>query len=381
MGCIMNILYLYRGAATQSSGAGIHVREVVKNLARKNKVLLLADQADPVNHENVTEISMNIPKKKGTTYIYTILYLLYNLVRAASKSSIDIVYCRDIFSSSCAILLKKLWKIPFVYEVNGILSDESRIRGSSRVDIFFTRILEYIIFTNSDVFICVTEEIKKAIEEKYRNKKAYFVPNGANTTLFKPIENAAKLLGFDETAHYVVYVGSFAAWQGVDILIGAAAEVVQAVPNVRILLVGADGEKELLDMVTDLNLTDAVIFTGKVAHPDVPLYMNVGDVCVTPKRPLLSGYSPLKLYEYMACGKPVVASRIKGFEIVETVRAGILVEPENPVELSKTIVHLLRSEDLRKEMGKNGRAYVVENHSWVNVSEKIEEICLSIIHE
>ena len=380
MGCIMNILYFYRGAATQDTGAGIHVQEVVKNLARKNKVLLLADQAGSVNHENVTEISMNIPKKKGATYLYTFCYLLYNLVRAASKSSIDIVYCRDIFSSSCAILLKKLWKIPFVYEVNGILSDESRVRGSRGINIFLTRLLEYIIFTNSDVFICVTEEIKRTIEEKYRNKKAYVVPNGANTTLFKPIENAAKLLGFDETAYYVVYVGSFAAWQGVDILIKAAADVVQAVPNVKILLVGADGEKELLDMVTDLNLTDTVVFTGRVAHPDVPLYMNVGDVCVTPKRPLLSGYSPLKLYEYMACGKPVVASRIRGFEIVETVRAGILVEPEEPVELSEALVHLLRSEDLRKEMGKNGRAYVVEHHSWVNVSEKIEKICLSIIH-
>jgi starch synthase len=381
MGCTMNILYVYRAAATRDSGAGIHVREVVWNLALKNTVVLLADKVDPLNHENVTEIPMNIPKGKGITGILTIPYLFYTLVRVVSKNRIDIIYCRDIFSSFCAIFIKKLWEIPVIYEVNGILSDESRARGSGRARIFFTRIFEYVVFKNPDVFICVTEEIKKIIEKEHRKKKVYFVANGANTTLFKPIENAKELLGFDEAVHYVVYVGSFAPWQGVDVLIRAAAEVVQTVSPVTILLVGGDGEKELRDLVNDLNLKDTVIFTGKIPHADVPLYINSSDVCVTPKRPLVSGYSPLKLYEYMACGKPVVASRIKGFEAVETVRAGILVEPENPHDLSQALVYLLTLDDLRERMGKNGRAHVLENHSWAKVAERIDRICRETIGE
>jgi len=74
----------------------------------------------------------------------------------------------------------------------------------------------------------------------------------------------------------------------------------------------------------------------------VPEYINASNVCVVPKIPLKSGHSPLKLYEYMACGKPVVASRISGFEILEQNNAGILVEPENPEKLAKAILKLLK---------------------------------------
>lgn len=67
-----------------------------------------------------------------------------------------------------------------------------------------------------------------------------------------------------------------------------------------------------------------------VPYQKVPLYINASDICVTAKKSLKSGYSPLKLYEYMACGKQVVANRVNGFEILEKNKAGILVEPENP---------------------------------------------------
>jgi glycosyltransferase involved in cell wall biosynthesis len=373
----MNILYLYRGTVTQDSGAGIHVREVVRNLALNHRILLVADHGDPFDQEGIRIISMNIPKKKGFVYVFTMPYLLFYLLKTVSRNDIDLIYCRELFSCLCVIILNKIKKIPFVFEVNGILSDESKLRESYKFYVFSARILEYIVFNLSDTFICVTEEIKNVIEKKYKKKKVYFVPNGADTDLFTPVKNAHTRLGFDKSFSYVGYVGSFAPWQGVEILIKAAAEVVKTFPTVRVLLVGSDKKmNRILTLVSSLDLEDTIIFAGRVPHADVPLYLSVCDICVSPKRPLVSGYSPLKLYEYMACENPVIASRIKGFDIVETAHAGILVEPENPHDLAKAIVHLLGADDLKEEMGKNGRAYVIQNHSWKKVSNMIEEICL-----
>ena len=375
----MNILYIYRGSVNQLSGAGIHVGEVIRNLAQKNTVTLLVDEGDSFPGTQVTVIPMNIPRIKKLSFIMEISYLIFNTLKVACKINMDIIYCRDAVSCLCAILLNRIKKAPFIFEVNGILSDESRIRKSGRVSIALTRIFEHIIFTNSDTLICVTETLKRVIGERYK-KRVYFVPNGANTDLFRPIKDARKRLNLDEQVFYIGYVGSFAPWQGIDILVEAGAEVVKTFSNVKILLAGAHNEK-IVNKVRNLHMQDNVIFAGRIPHAEVPLYINASHICVTPKRPLQSGYSPLKLYEYMACGKPVIASRLEGFEILEKVNAGILVEPENSTALAKALITLYQSEEQRMEMGKNGREYVTTYHSWAKISQEIEDICLRTIAE
>jgi glycosyltransferase involved in cell wall biosynthesis len=122
-------------------------------------------------------------------------------------------------------------------------------------------------------------------------------------------------------------------------------------------------------------VSDEFIFTGIVPYEEVSKYISASDICVVPKRQLKSGYSPLKLYEYMACGKPVVASRVEGFTILEQNNAGILVEPENPENIANVIIKLLNDEKLREELGRNGREYVVKNHSWESVAKIVAEVC------
>jgi len=77
----------------------------------------------------------------------------------------------------------------------------------------------------------------------------------------------------------------------------------------------------------------------------------------------------------------VIASRVEGFEILEENHAGILVEPENPKELAKAIIKLLKDERLRRELGENGRKYVTKNHSWEAVARRVAEVCKSVVVE
>ena len=118
---------------------------------------------------------------------------------------------------------------------------------------------------------------------------------------------------------------------------------------------------------------------GRKPYDELPRYVAGIDVCINPYilDDIASGCSPLKLYEYMACAKPVVASRVCGFEVLESVGAGLLVSPDDPEELAGAVVSLLKDEGLREEMGKNGREYVVKSHSWESVAKRVLEVCES----
>ena len=140
---------------------------------------------------------------------------------------------------------------------------------------------------------------------------------------------------------------------------------------------------KLLGITSELGLSDKFTFTGRVPYEQVPLYINAADVCVAPfikERNSKIGLSALKTYEYLACGKPIVASSIPGVQdLIESSGGGIPVTPEDPEELANAVVRLLSDEEARVEMGKKGRKYVVENHSWDGVAGKILKICEDIV--
>jgi glycosyltransferase involved in cell wall biosynthesis len=150
---------------------------------------------------------------------------------------------------------------------------------------------------------------------------------------------------------------------------------------VKFLIVG-DGimKTKWIQLVNKLKISDKFIFTGRVPYEAVPLYINTSDICVTPKKPIKSGYSPLKLYEYMACCKPVVATRTNGFEIIEEYNAGILINPKNSKEFADAIKTLLHNNNLRIKYGRNGREYVIKNHSWESVVKKVAALCESTVN-
>jgi glycosyltransferase involved in cell wall biosynthesis len=140
---------------------------------------------------------------------------------------------------------------------------------------------------------------------------------------------------------------------------------------------------KLIEITSRLGLSDKFTFTGRILYEQVPLYINASDVCVAPfikERNSKIGLSALKTYEYLACGKPIVASSISGVkDLIESSGAGISVTPEDPEKLATAVVRLLLDEDTRALMGEKGRRYVVENHSWDGVARKIMDMCRDIV--
>jgi glycosyltransferase involved in cell wall biosynthesis len=121
---------------------------------------------------------------------------------------------------------------------------------------------------------------------------------------------------------------------------------------------------------------DRVHFHGQISYRDVPAFIAACDVLVAPLLPKPngdSGYSPLKLYEYLASGRPVVASRLEGLEVIEREALGRLVTPADPAALAGAVVEVLTDHG-RAEMGARARRVAVAEFGWDRAAARTIEI-------
>jgi glycosyltransferase involved in cell wall biosynthesis len=145
----------------------------------------------------------------------------------------------------------------------------------------------------------------------------------------------------------------------------------------KFLLVGAGKLKgEMEQTIRDAGLIDKVIFTGAVAHERVPSLLDACDILVSPHVPLADGSdffgSPTKLFEYMAMGKGIVASRLGQIgDVLSHEESALLVPPGDSNELAASIMRLAKSKDLRERLGENARRVAVEKFTWRHNARRV----------
>ena len=386
-----------------------HVIELANNLSKLGHEVFLFSRG--LDKDEIKEIKFNyintpsIPFKRIEAVFTFPLFTAIKMIKYNHKYKFDVIYQRH-GSYVGHVLFEKLINVPVITEFNDLAEPESIEVLSNSIH---RKIMKFIKMVLSDYqkflvkktmeysagFRTVTENIKKDLQRKYNieGEKINVIGNGANTELFTPSDNlkCRKLLNLPENENIICFVGTFYPWQGLEYLISSAPMILKNIPNTILLIVGDQEsvdegglKRKLIGMINELNLEEKIVFTGVVPYEEVPKYINASDVCVSPfirERNMRIGLSPLKIYEYAACGKPIVSSRIPNLEFIEENNAGILVEPENPEELAKAVIRLLKDEKLREKMGRNGREYVVKNHSWESVARKVAEVCESAIRE
>jgi len=385
----MNIHYLTDIYFGEKNAGTTHTLEIYNNLSKKHEVHLICQKPQPeINLKNKCYIPLFGTKRiKRTILLNSLFWIIYPLYLLTKKKP-DLFYQRfdgTLFLSP-SLIFSKLFNIPLVMEVNGDMLDEISMRSEPQVYIKIIKLCEKSYYSNASRIIAVTEGIKQEIIRKYciPEEKIEVIGNGVNTEIFRPLNknsNLKKKYGLDEKS-VVAFVGILVEWQGLKYLVEAAPAVLKEKPETIFLIIG-DGplKNDLIHKVKDLKIDEKFIFTGFVSHDEVPLYINASDVCVVPKIPLKSGYSPLKLYEYMACEKAVIASDVGGFEILKQKKAGILVEPQNIQKLSEAILKILKDETLKNEMGKRGLKEVLMHYSWESVAQKTEELFIEVLQK
>ena len=312
------------------------------------------------------------------------VFVLATIALLRHKGKIDVIYRRhNLFNTE--YLLSMIFNIPLVKEVNGLIAEEIRIMGlGNRISLRVMYWIERFNMSKADKLIVVTSKLKEVLQEEYQvpGDKIVVIPNGANTDLFQPMDaaKAREILNLNQSNDYVCFVGSLYPWQGLEYLIKSTPLILQECPDTRFLIVG-DGpmKQELINLAEQVGVSENMTFKGMVPYPKVPQYINASAVCVVLRAEAKSGHSPLKLYEYMACGKPVVATRVSGFDILEEYRAGLLVNPEDYQGFANVVTMLLKNRELGRELGKNGRKYVVESQNWDNVAQRVANVCQSLV--
>jgi glycosyltransferase involved in cell wall biosynthesis len=186
-----------------------------------------------------------------------------------------------------------------------------------------------------------------------------------------------------EKKYVISYVGLVnAPHRGVDIAIKALSYVRKSIPEVLLLIVG-DGKllQSMKELVAELKLEHYVAFTGWVPFDYVPTYISLSRVGLLPLR--INDHTdttlPHKLFQYMALGRPVVASTARAMgRIINQTNTGYLVPPEDPGAIAEAIIDLYRNPEKTNEMGNNGIKCVKELYNWESEFVKLNNLYLSL---
>jgi len=389
---MMKVLYITLENLSLHKGSVVHVKEVVKSLRdREYSVGLIANSSNEdeqiphfYNLYVVPPFALRLLGLKKQPHIVSLVFLFFYLLKILPQY--DIIYARDYHTVIAALFPRLLFKKKLIFEINGIAHEEQSLKSHSilnRMVVFLTREAEKMATRYSEKIISVTPHIGAYLVKNYNCPpgRVVTVMNGVNIKQFYPIHDESLIksfkmkLGIASEDTVIIFVGNLAPWQGVEALIEVAPPLVKKIANIKFLIVG-DGilRDEFKERVDGLRLSHRFIFTGMVEYEKIVFYINLADICVLAKRRLKSGYSPIKLYEYMACEKAVVASRVEGLEFIEEERTGQLVEPGDVTGLEKALFDLIEEPQERINMGRRGLQIARERFSWESRAAEIEKV-------
>ncbi len=385
----MNILYASTLNLSIEKGDSLHFAQLAAALQRRgHRITVVArgwrayDSFRPLN-------ARLIPRLPGSRWFPQLNDALLQKVLTAylQLGKFDILYHRGIPGAN---RLARQHAIPSIVEVNGIKTDELRLETGNMQWIDYHRHREAQIVRDANQVICVTKGIRDQLIQRYAvlPEKCVVIPNAADTHIFSPMpkQECRKKLGVPSDAYHIGFVGTFQHWIDFETLLQALAVLARSSIPVRCTLIG-NGPKlsDVLVRTQELKLQSQIHFAGRVPHENIPCWVNAFDVCVAPFTRLRNeqiGISPLKLFEYMACERPVVATELPGISgVIRNADAGLLYAAENPKDLAAQLLALYANSDLARKFGRNGRNYVAENHSWDRVAEQIEAVMHNAINE
>ena len=285
----------------------------------------------------------------------------------------DIIHSHYWLSGRVGMTLSREWNVPHATTFHTLAKTKLRARVGER-EPRLRQEMEALVMSDADGIIVSTEEEKHDVVSLYDAPihKVEVIPAGVNLDMFTPVERnvARRELGVVEE-NVILYVGRVEPLKGIDILV-RAVPLLECAGDLRLLIVGGnpsgDAERGRLEsMAEELGIRDAVTFTGPVPQDRLPFYYSAADVFVLPSHAESFGLAAL---EAMACGTPVVVSRVGGLKtFVENGKTGYLAPWRCPESFAQRLDMLLASPHLRRAMGGAAREKAL-GMSWSHVADR-----------
>jgi glycosyltransferase involved in cell wall biosynthesis len=281
-------------------------------------------------------------------------------------------------------------RVPLVLEVNADVLNEldSVGQGLKGIQRRWATWTSRFCFQRADAIIAVSHQLKEHLVTHWElpASKIAVLPNAADVVRFRPHSNPASIRSRLGLGNYpiVIFVGNFYPWHAPVELIESFALVHQRIPEAHLYLIG-DGQlrSAAAERAEEKGILEATHFVGYVPHTEVPDWLAIADVAVAPYLRLDRDlwFSPLKLFEYMAAGKAVVASATGQVqEVISHEDTGLLVPPGDIQGFAANIVRLLEDDELRRRLGHKARAQAVDRHSWMQYVGQLETIYMQVLN-
>ncbi|MDZ7951134.1 glycosyltransferase family 4 protein [Nostoc sp. DedQUE09] len=364
-------------------GCSIHVQEVIRSLQKQgSQVTLFATRIGgelPADLANVVHQLPVIPKLERAVREQVALGMNPDLrLNLERFGPFDFIYERYSLWSYSAMEYAQAMGIPGLLEVNSpLITEQAQHRGL--IDRQSAEEVANRVFSAATTLIAVSDVLKTYLMNYVDSSKVHVIPNGVNPHRFSILRPVTQPETFT-----VGFVGTLKPWHGLPILTEAFSLLHQRVPNAKLLIVGDGPERENLQMELAARGLDAhTQFTGAVNPDEVPQFLAAMDVAVAPYAAQSDFYfSPLKVYEYMAAGLPVVVSRIGQLaDLIDSGVNGILCPPGDAIALAEALEKLWRSPTLRHTLGQAARQTVIAHHTWDAIAQKILYIASPLLME
>ena len=349
-----------------------------------HKVSVFTSSID--SKDSIEERANMIVYRYGTNFRIETANVSFNLFRKPLIQKVDIVHAH--FSTPpgelAGLRYAKKKKIPFVLTYHGdAQKDFGTFIRQMGVSLYNKHFLDNVL-SYADVIISPSEYYisESRFLGKYRDK-IVVIPNGINLEEFMISYSKGECrekLNLPAQDRMILFLGGLTPYKGPDVLVRAMAKIIKYIPDARLVLVGSGKMKNVLEeLARKIGVNDHMEFAGFVTENAKPLYYRAADVFVLPSTMNKEIFGIVNL-EAMACGVPIVASKIGGVpDVVKDGENGLLAPPRDSEALADAIIYLLENEEVRSKMGKNGRKKV-EDYSWdkiADMTERLYELVLS----
>ncbi len=371
-------LFPYPRENSFAGGAMSHIRGVLRGLAANDAT---CDIFSAVSLPAEQFSQVRVPSKRKFFVVWEALMLTYGLRfarevrRHLSGVKPRLLYQRHGRFMIGGAALSWLIGVPLVLEYNASELEMAKHWDPTRFRTWL-RLCEEVTLACSALIVVVSEPLRDGLIKRGIPADRILVnPNAVDPDFFHPNCGGKELrqeLGISAEEVVVAFVGTFGPWHGIGVLQEAIRELLQdgtAVP-LRFLLIGSGGLlQDIRAALAKWEQSGQVIFTGIVTHDRVRAYLDAADILVSPHVPMTDGTpffgSPTKLFEYMAMGKAIAASRLDQLATVLTHdETAWLVPPADVKELVAAIQLLARDPALRRRLGNNAREAAIARHTW-----------------
>lgn len=332
-----------------AKGGSVHVRAMVRAFTRlgHDVTVLCAEAGDGAQDFPVTSLGPDFPPvpervDKERRLLAVAEAMERRLAALHAQRPFDMIYERYSLWSAAGVRAAQRLGLPVVVEINAPLVDEQSAFRNFVLREDAGRIEAEVMRSASALAVVSAELVPWCIARGADPARVHVIGNAVDTAQFHPAVARDAGLHIPPDRFTIGFTGSLKAWHGTEILVDAVARLLPDV-NAHLLIVGDGPDRHsLAARAAAAGLADRVTFTGWVDHARLPGLIARMDVATAPYPASASHYfSPLKLYEYLAMGRPVVASAIgQTADLIGPSAAGILVPPSDITALSDALRHL-----------------------------------------